>query len=97
MPRKANYFNVDNCPPEEIMSRTELEHYFSAIQQELVKINEHVNQVSERMDNMEETLKSILDIVRTYDIERKEIKSALWEHDRRLVKLERELANSINS
>jgi predicted nucleic acid-binding Zn-ribbon protein len=88
MPRKAFFSNPDEFN-QESMPKKELEHYFSAIQQEIVKLNE-------RMDEMEETLKNILDIVRTYDIERKEIKSSLWEHDKRLMKLERQISQLSN-
>ena len=34
----------------------------------------------------------VLNISRTYDQERKEVKSTLWEYDRRLLKLEKQLS-----
>jgi len=39
-------------------------------------------------DDIKKSLKVILDIVQTNDVERKEIKSTLWEFDRRIRKLE---------
>lgn len=61
------------------------EQLFTAIQGEFTKIHE-------RLDTQDKTLKTILDIIRVYDTERKEIKSALWEFDRRLKHLEKKPA-----
>lgn len=67
------------------MSREELEQYFTSIQ-------ERFNDVDKRFDEQNRILQTILDIVRVNDVERKEIKATLWEYDRRIGKLEKQLA-----
>lgn len=49
-------------------------------------------EMREEFNDIKKTLKVILDIVKTYDVERKEIKSALWKFDRRLKHLEQKPA-----
>jgi uncharacterized coiled-coil DUF342 family protein len=55
-------------------------------------LREEMNQLRAEMragfEDIKRTLKLILNIVQTYDVERKEIKSTLWEFDRRIRKLE---------
>lgn len=83
----------DFGPTQETMSRKELEKYFTAIQQRFDEMDEKMDvrfdEMDVKFDEQKVILKNILDIVGVYDIERKEIKSTLWEHDRRLLKLEK--------
>ena len=89
MPRKARKaFAGQNLAKNTLVTVEIMENYFepyfSAIKQDF-------NAVAGRFDKMENTLKTILDIVRVFDVEKKEIKLNLWEHDRRIVKLEKSL------
>ncbi len=77
------------------MQDQELEQHFSYIGEELTSLREDVNLLKEDVSNLKSSfarqeglLKMVFDIVKVYDIERKEIKSTLWEHDRRLIHLE---------
>ena len=82
MSRKAN-FN------QETMGKKDLEHLFTAIE---TRFDQQDKLIIERFDQQDKKMQAILDIVRIYDIERKEVKSTLWEHDRRLLKLEKQLS-----
>ncbi len=69
-----------------------IESYFIVIKEDIERLrnemNQRFNEVYERFGKQDEVLGTILDIVRLYDIERKEIKSSLWELDRRVQKIE---------
>ena len=91
MPNKNIDPESENYPQEESMSKKDLEQYFTAIKADLDEFRLEVNT---RFNRLEKSVQSILDIIRIYDVERKEIKSALWEHERRLMKLEKALTNS---
>jgi len=54
-------------------------------------IQERFSEQDKKLEKMQSTLQLILNIVQSYDQERKEVKSTLWEFDRRLLKLERRL------
>ena len=94
MPRKATNF--------ETMSIETLEQLFTAVRQDIDQLRDQlreeiknsINQLREEMADgfkkQNEILKTILNIVCFYDTERKDIKSSLWEHDRRLLKLEKQ-------
>ncbi|OGY89530.1 MAG: hypothetical protein A2927_00825 [Candidatus Komeilibacteria bacterium RIFCSPLOWO2_01_FULL_45_10] len=94
MPRKATNF--------ETMSIETLEQLFTAVRQDIDQLRDQlreeiknsINQLREEMADgfkkQNEILKTILNIVGFYDTERKDIKSSLWEHDRRLLKLEKQ-------
>ncbi|MBI5221580.1 MAG: hypothetical protein HY979_02130 [Candidatus Magasanikbacteria bacterium] len=62
------------------------ETYFAAIKVDFDSLRSELDQFKVEIDAK---LTMILDIVKFYDLERKEIKSNLWEHDKRLMKLER--------
>ncbi|MBU1037291.1 hypothetical protein KKF32_04715 [Patescibacteria group bacterium] len=53
-----------------------------------MNIEDIAERMEERFDKLEKTMKLVLDIVRTYDQEKKEMKEIFWEHDRRLINLE---------
>jgi len=93
MPNKNIDPKLGSYPQEETMSKSEIEQYFTAIKEDLDEFkNEVMTQflaINERMEKVEKIAQSILEIVKVYDAERKEIKSTLWEFDRRLLKLER--------
>ena len=90
---------INSSNNDESMGKQALEHYFTAIQEHFDDLEQNFesrfNNLEQkfelRMDKMEKTLKLVLDIVSNNDKERKEIKSTLWEHDRRLLNLEKQL------
>jgi len=82
MKRKADF-------KQETISKKDLEHLFTAIK---VRFDEQDELITRRFDEQDKKMQAILEIVRIYDIERKEVKSTLWEHDRRLLKLEKQLS-----
>lgn len=97
MPRKSDFFNSD------YMSRKELEQYFTTIQERFNDVDKRFDYVDKRFDEQDKRieqgfneqnkiLQTILDIVRVTDVEIKEIKLALWDHHRRLTKVENQLA-----
>ena len=88
MTRKANRVKLENIN-QETMSKNKLEYYFTAIQQ---RFEEQDQMIQQRFEEQDQKFKSILDIVGFYDTERKDIKSTLWEHERRLIKLEKQSA-----
>ena len=91
-------------PNSDYMSKKESEQYFTAINQAMEQlrrefsedISASTNQLREEMaegfKKQNETLQTILDIVRVTDVEIKEIKLALWDHHRRLTRVEKQLA-----
>jgi len=100
MTQKLNTSNSDFMPKKELEQIfTSIQERFNAvdnrfdeqdklIQQRFDKQDKHIQQ---RFDSMDRKLQMILDIVRVYDIERKEFKGTFWEHDRRLKKIEQQL------
>ncbi|MBU1131137.1 hypothetical protein KJ840_03325 [Patescibacteria group bacterium] len=99
MTRKANRVKLENIN-QETMSKNKLEYYFTAIQQRFEEQDQMIQQrfeeqdqmIQQRFEEQDQKFKSILDIVGFYDTERKDIKSTLWEHERRLIKLEKQSA-----
>jgi hypothetical protein len=65
------------------------ETFFSSIKLDFDGLKEEMDLRFQGVDNI---LRTILQIVQNYDIERKEIKVNLWEHDRRIQKLEKQVA-----
>lgn len=93
MPRKAT-FNKD-APFTAQMA----ESYFGAIKHDFDSLRGDLDglrsefvgfkeYVEKRFNNVDATLITIFSIINVYDVERKEIKATLWEHDRRLAKVE---------
>ncbi len=74
----------------ETMSKRTSEQYFTAIKADM---DEFRSEVNNRFDRVERAMQSILSVVQMYDAERKEVKATLWEHDRKLIKLEKLMAN----
>jgi hypothetical protein len=68
------------------------EQLFTALKKDNDQLREEMREgfkaVEDNLFEMKKTLKAILDIVQTYDVERKEIKSTLWEYERRIRRLE---------
>jgi hypothetical protein len=68
------------------------EQLFTAIKKDNDQLREEMRKgfeaVEDHLLEQKKTLKAILDIVQTYDVERKEIKSTLWEFERRIRRLE---------
>jgi len=81
---------------DDSMNKLSLEKYFTAIKEDIDEFKQEFidfrKEVIERFDKQDRILKMVLDISRTYDQERKEVKSTLWEYDRRLLKLEKQLS-----
>ena len=81
---------------DDSMNKQSLEKYFTAIKEDIDEFKQEFvyfrKEIAERFDRQDKILKLVLDITRTYDQERKEVKSALWETDRRLLKLEKQLS-----
>jgi len=55
-------------------------------------VDKRLDTQDQKLGKIQETLKTILGIVNIYDQDKKEIKLNLWEHDRRLLKLEKQLS-----
>ena len=97
MKRKANQAKLEKNN-QETMPKKDLEQYFTAIQQRFdeqdvliqQRFDEQNKFIQQRFNEQDKKMRNILDIVKTYDQERREVKSTLWEHDRRLLKLERD-------
>jgi hypothetical protein len=85
MPRKANNFST--------MSLETLEQLFTAIQERFAEQDQLIQYRFDEQDKkffeQDKKLESILSVVKFYDIERKDVKSTLWEHEIRLNKLEK--------
>jgi hypothetical protein len=62
---------------------------FDGLQSNFDSLRSEVNQ---RLDKHDQKLNTILEVVKVYDVDRKEIKLNLWEHERRLMKLEKHLS-----
>ena len=71
---------------EETMSKQEIEQYFIALKEDVDNLRDDVNK---HFEKLESTMKIILNIVQSYDQERKEVKSSLWELERRILNLEK--------
>ena len=74
---------------------TSIKEDFNHIEDRFKEVDERFDGVDRRFDAVEEKLgriedvsRDILELMQNYDRERKEVKSTLWEHDRRLIKLE---------
>jgi|GEM_PF-2774678 len=94
MSRKANFSN--DAPFTEAMA----ESYFSAIKTDFDSLRDDFSglrddfsglreEIDSKFAKQDEKLNAILNVVKFYDVERKELKASLWEHERRLLKLER--------
>ena len=79
---------------KETMIKKTLEQYFTAIQERFIEVDKRFDGVDKRFDEQDKKLQLILNIVQSYDHERKEVKASLWEHDRRLLELEKGFAKS---
>jgi hypothetical protein len=70
-----------------------LEQYFTAIKEDSNQVFDLIKHLELKIEQgfieIRSNLGTILEIVRIYDVEKKEIKASLWEFDRRLIKLER--------
>ena len=90
MSRKAK--TAKNTPFTAEMAET----YFSAIKSDFdglqLNFNSLRSEVNQRLDKQDQKLNTILEVVKVYDTDRKEIKLNLWEHERRLMKLEKHLS-----
>lgn len=71
------------------MEDRQLELYFASIKEDFSSMEGRFDHVEERFDRLEGVSRDILELMQNYDRERKEVKATLWEHDRRLAKLER--------
>lgn len=91
MPRKAT-FKIRNTSVDAPFTAKMAESYFGTIKNDSDGLKEEINDlrkyVDKRFDEANIILKSTFNIIHTYDVERKEMKSTLWEYDRRLIKLE---------
>lgn len=90
---------------KETMSRDELETYFTSIQERFAEVDKRFievdkrfdgvdkrfDEVDKRFDEQDKKLNIILELMQFYDADKKDIKVTLWEHDRRLSKLEQKL------
>lgn len=80
----------------ETMNIGTLEQLYTAIQQRFEEqdklIQQRFEEQDKKFDKMQATLLTVLNIVKSYDQERKEVKSTLWEYERRLLKLEKQSA-----
>ncbi len=87
MPRKANF------PPDAPFTVKMADIYFTAIKADSDNLRSEFNdlraEMNEKFAKQDGILQTILNIVRHIDLERKDIKANLWEHDTRLIKLER--------
>lgn len=92
MPRNANLSGKAQFYKPDYISRKELEQYFNAVQERFNGVDKRFDEQDKKFENMQSTLQIILSITQNYDVERKDIKSSLWEHDRRLTKVEKQLA-----
>ena len=101
MPRKAN--KAKNTPFTLEMAevyfgtiqndfsslREEMNSKFEAVYRRFEKIDERFGKIDERFGKVEGLLSSILELNQD---DKKVIKSTLWEHDRRLIRLEKSLS-----
>ncbi len=71
------------------MSNNDNEKYFTAIKEDIDSLRK---EMLERFDKQDQVLEILLDMIRSYDEERREMKASLWELDRRISKLEKTLA-----
>lgn len=52
------------------------------------EIDQRFDNIDQRFDKLDNVLATLLAMLKNYEEERKEVKAALWEHDRRILKLE---------
>ncbi|MCX6785568.1 MAG: hypothetical protein NTZ18_01810 [Candidatus Komeilibacteria bacterium] len=90
MPRKANF------SPDAPFTVKMADIYFTAIKADSdglrAEFNDLRSEINQKFAKQDGTLETILSIIKHIDLERKDIKAMLWEHDTRLLKLERERA-----
>lgn len=70
------------------MSNNDNKKFFAAIKEDIDSLRK---EMVERFDKLDQVLEILLDMVRSYDEERREMKASLWELDRRVSKLEKSL------
>ena len=104
MPRKAK--NTKNTPftaemgevyfrtiqADFISLREEMNSKFEAIYRRFEKVNKRFDQVDKRFEKIEGVLRTILKLNQKDKLEREEIKLNLWEHNRHITKLQKQLA-----
>ena len=66
----------------------EVDERFDAVDERFDGVDRRFDAVEEKLGRIEDVSRDILELMQNYDRERKEVKSTLWEHDRRLIKLE---------
>ncbi len=71
------------------MKNDDNEKYFTAIKEDIDRLRK---EMLERFDKQDQILELLLDMQRSYDEERRELKASLWELDRRVSKIEKSLA-----
>ncbi|MBU1130900.1 hypothetical protein KJ840_02095 [Patescibacteria group bacterium] len=69
-----------------------LEQYFTAIQEEFIKIHKHFDEqnkyFNERFNEQNVVLESIYEIIKEYDTERKKIKADIWDLQKAVAELQ---------
>jgi hypothetical protein len=70
------------------MEDRQLVAYFTSIKEDFNRVDDQFDEAKDKLGRIEEVSRDILELMQNYDRERKEVKSTLWEHDRRLIKLE---------
>ncbi len=86
MPRKAK--NNKNATVTVGVMENYFEGYFSAIKSDSDNLRIEMNKGFKKIDKV---LDAILETMNFYEKDKKEIKLNLWEHDRRIIKLEKQL------